>query len=124
MDSSHTCIAKPTPLVVKVSRRSYSADDSDVAPPAYGTVDPPSYSKADTSAPEPRTLPMYLFFLGFVCPLLWVVGTFTMRLPHRERRGALDPFAMARLPEMEKAAADREVERIMKRWEVEMKWGK
>ncbi|KAG5732551.1 hypothetical protein E4T56_gene13613, partial [Termitomyces sp. T112] len=68
---------------------------------------------------EPRTLPMYLFFLGFLCPILWIIGTFTLRPPHtdHERRpgGSLDPSRIWRLPPEEKAEAEREVERLMRR---------
>ncbi|KAG6864468.1 hypothetical protein C0991_009302 [Blastosporella zonata] len=97
MDSSGTCIAKPALLVVKETRRTYSVDDK-AAPLVYATVEPPPYSRADVG-PEPRTLPM-------------------------ERRGTLDPFVMAGLPAVEKTAAEKEIERMKRRWEVETKWAK
>jgi len=93
-----------------------------VPPPYTHSVEPPSYTYDPPPTTEPRTLPMYMFILGFVCPLLWLVGAFMMRTPHSHRTGAFDPYAS--LSGAEKAAAEREAERRQRRWEVEMKWAK
>ncbi|GLB40145.1 hypothetical protein LshimejAT787_0800160 [Lyophyllum shimeji] len=99
-------------------------DHQSVPPPYTHSVEPPSYTADPPPLPssEPRTLPMYMFILGFVCPLFWLIGAFMLRPPHAHRRGAFDPYAS--LPEAEKAAAEREAERQMRRWEVEMRWAK
>ncbi|KAG6872249.1 hypothetical protein C0995_011598 [Termitomyces sp. Mi166 len=136
-------IVKPEPLVRRedigfAKTRRISYDDDKTAAPPLSPPPPPPYSSTRTKTArdhetnehehgyehehesEPRTLPMYLFFLGF--------RTFTLRLPHTdsERRpgGRLDPFRMWSLPADEKAEAEREVERLIRRWEVEWRWGK
>ncbi|KAG5640789.1 hypothetical protein DXG03_007186 [Asterophora parasitica] len=113
------------------SSSSSSASSSTSKSNGWGSSQPPPYaespaynSNADTNAEdEPRThvLSQYLFFLGFVCPLLWIIGTFTLRTPTAQGAGAFDPYAS--MEEKERAEAV-ERSRATARWEVEVRWAK
>ncbi|KAF5379807.1 hypothetical protein D9615_005680 [Tricholomella constricta] len=105
-------------------RWGHSAGGDKGQPPPYVERSSYTHAHAHTAVPaeeqaqEARTLPMYMFILGFVCPVLWLIGAFTLRAPHAHRAGVFDPYAS--LNGAEKAEAERE----MRRWEVETRWGK
>ncbi|KAF8071672.1 hypothetical protein FPV67DRAFT_1667149 [Lyophyllum atratum] len=105
------------------TRHSCSDGNREQVPPPYTrSVEPPSYTRDAPPTEEPRTIPMYMFILGFVCPIFWLVGAFMMRGPHSHRRGAFDPYPS--LSGAEKAATELEAERRKRLWEVEFKWAK
>ncbi|KAK7446361.1 hypothetical protein VKT23_014567 [Stygiomarasmius scandens] len=91
---------------------SYSGSHSSSLPPYDET---PEYS----GKPEPVTLAMYLFRLGFLFPPLWILGAFILLSPLRSCNDSSLPASW--LPEKTEAERREITHRFRK---VELKWAR
>lgn len=87
--------------------------NTSVSPPPYEHQEAPTYNSLTTPAPMSCPLVQYLCLIGFLCPILWVVGALVLVSPLRKI------FLWMFSSETEVAIHNEEARRTRK---TEMKW--